>query len=233
MTRAPHRRTRPLLWRAIVTGGSTPLAEAIAVGLARFGVRVVVSGPVAERLDAVVVAVARIGGQALAVPGPIETLEQAGTTVASAIQAFGRLDLVIWITPFWNGGFIHEHSVAVWDRVLASNLREPFLLLRAALPHMRRQGAGQIVAVGSDSSLAAYARDGAYGVALHGLTVLMDVVRVENADHGIRVHVLAPGLAQTQPRDADGRPNLTHQDVADWVLPPQTPRRSASLSPSS
>lgn len=125
---------------AVVTGGSTPLAEAIAVGLARVGVRVVVSGPVAERLDALVAAVATVGGQALAVPGPIDTLEQAGALVASAIQSFGRLDLVIWVTPFWNGGFIHEHSVAVWDRVLASNLREPFLLLRTVLPHRAGRG---------------------------------------------------------------------------------------------
>lgn len=55
-------------------------------------------------------------------------------------------------------------------------------------------------------------------MALHGLNALMDLIRVENAEHGIRVHVLAPGLAQTQPQDADGRPNLTTRDVADWVL---------------
>ncbi len=203
---------------AVVTGGSTPLAEAIAVALAREGVRVVISGPVAERLDAVVAAVGAVGGQALAAPGPLETLGQAEALVANALASFGRLDLVVWVTPFWNGGFIHEHSVAVWERVLASNLREPFLLLRATLPHLREQGAGQIVAVGSDSSLAPYARDGAYGVALHGLNALMDAARVENADRGIRVHVLAPGLAQTQRHDSDGRPNLTHQDVAEWVL---------------
>lgn len=203
---------------AVVTGGSTPLAEAIAVALAHEGVRVVVSGPVAERLDAVVASVAAADGQAVAAPGALETLEQAEALVAGAITAFGRLDLVIWVTPFWNGGFIHEHSVAVWDRVMTSNLREPFLLLRAALPHLRGQGAGQIVAVGSDSSLAPYARDGAYGVALHGLNALMDAARVENAEHGIRVHVLAPGLAQTQRHDSDGKPNLTHRDVAEWVL---------------
>lgn len=203
---------------AVVTGGSTPLAEAIAVALAHEGVRVVVSGPVAERLDAVVASVAAAGGRAVAAPGALETLEQAEALVAGAITAFGRLDLVIWVTPFWNGGFIHEHSVAVWDRVMTSNLREPFLLLRAALPHLRGQGAGQIVAVGSDSSLAPYARDGAYGVALHGLNALMDAARVENAEHGVRVHVLAPGLAQTQRHDSDGKPNLTHRDVAEWVL---------------
>ncbi len=203
---------------ALVTGGSTPLAEAVAVALAMAGVRVAVSGPVAERLDSVTTAVTAIGGEAVAVPGPLDSLEQAQAVVARALEAFGRLDLLIWISPFWNGGFIHEHSVAVWDRVVEANLREPFLLLRAALSHLRGRGAGQIVAIGSDSSLASYPRDGAYNVALHGLNALMDLVRVENAEHGIRVHVLAPGLAQTQPQDNDGKPNLTTEQVADWVL---------------
>lgn len=203
---------------ALVTGGSTPLAEAVSVALARAGVRVAVSGPVAERLDSVTTAVTAIGGEAVAVTGPLDSLEPAQAAVARALEAFGRLDLLIWISPFWNGGFIHEHSVAVWDRVVAANLREPFLLLRAALPHLRGRGAGQIVAIGSDSSLAPYPRDGAYNVALHGLNALMDLVRVENAEHGIRVHVLAPGLAQTQPHDDDGKPNLTTEQVADWVL---------------
>ncbi len=202
---------------ALVTGASTPLAETVAVTLARLGVNVVVSGPWAERAEAVVAAARAIGGVALAVAGPLDTLEQAEAVVGAALDAFGRIDTMIWISPFWNGGFIHEHSVPVWDRVLAGNLREPFLLSRAALPVLRRQGSGQIVAIGSDSSLAAYPRDGAYNVALHGLNALMDLVRVENAEHGIRVHVLAPGLAQTQAADADGRPNLTTQHVADWV----------------
>jgi NAD(P)-dependent dehydrogenase (short-subunit alcohol dehydrogenase family) len=104
------------------------------------------------------------------------------------------------------------------DRVLAGNLREPFLLMRAALPVLREQGSGQILAIGSDSALGAYARDGAFNVALHGLNALMDLVRLENAEHGIRVHVLAPGLAQTQTHDADGQPNLTPADVAAWAV---------------
>lgn len=203
---------------ALMTGASTPLAEAIAVALAGQGVKVCVSGPWAERVEAVVAAVRGTGGEAVGAAGPLETLVQAEALVARAVHAFGHVDLVIWITPFWNGGLIHEHAVPVWDRVLAGNLREPFLLARAVLPELRRQGSGQIVAVGSDSSLGAYARDGAYNVALHGLNALMDLIRVENAEHGIRVHVLAPGLAQTQPQDADGRPNLTTRDVADWVL---------------
>jgi len=203
---------------ALLTGASTPLAEAIAIVLASQGVKLCVSGPWAERVDAVVAAVVGAGSEAVGVAGPLETLEQAEALVARAGEAFGAVHLVIWITPFWNGGFIHDHAVPVWDRVLAGNLREPFLLARAVLPVLRRQASGQIVAVGSDSSLGAYARDGAYNVALHGLNALMDLIRVENAEQGIRVHVLAPGLAQTQPLDSDGRPNLTTNDVADWVL---------------
>jgi len=203
---------------ALVTGGSTPLAEAVCVALAQQGVHVVVTGPLADRLDSLVAAVAAVGGQAVPVPGPLETPAQAEALVSAALGAFGRLDLVVWIAPFWNGGLIHEHSVSVWDRVLAGNLREPFLLMRAALPVLREQGSGQILAIGSDSALGAYARDGAFNVALHGLNALMDLVRLENAEHGIRVHVLAPGLAQTQTHDADGQPNLTPADVAAWAV---------------
>lgn len=203
---------------ALVTGGGTPLAEAVCIALAQQGIRLCVQGPLAERLDALVAAVAAVGGQAVAAPGPLDTLNQAEALVGAALAAYGRLDLAIWIAPFWNGGLIHEHSVAVWDRVLSGNLREPFLLARAVLPMLREQGSGQILAIGSDSSLGAYARDGAFNVALHGLNALMDLIRIENAEHGIRVHVLAPGLAQTQTHDADGRPNLTIADVADWVV---------------
>lgn len=203
---------------ALVTGGSTLLAEAVCVALAQQGVPVVANGPLADRLDSLVAAVAAVGGQAVPVPGPLETPAQAEALVSAALGAFGRLDLVVWIAPFWNGGLIHEHSVAVWDRVLAGNLREPFLLARAALPVLRDQGSGQILAIGSDSALGAYARDGAFNVALHGLNALMDLIRIENAEHGIRVHVLAPGLAQTQTHDAEGRPNLTTADVAAWAI---------------
>jgi len=102
--------------------------------------------------------------------------------------------------------------------VLDGNLRQPFLMARAVLPLFRAQKHGELLAIGSDSSLGAYPQDGAYGVALHGLNALMDLIRVENAEFGVRTHVLAPGVALTTERDSSGAPALTAAHVAEWAV---------------
>ena len=59
------------------------------------------------------------------------------------LSAFGRLDILILVSPFWAGGQIHAHSVTTWDRVLEANLREPFLMARAVLPMFRENKHGR------------------------------------------------------------------------------------------
>lgn len=113
---------------------------------------------------------------------------------------------------------IHSHNVKTWDMVMNANLREPFLMARAALPTLREQKHGEIMAIGSDSALGIYPQDGAFAVAMHGLTTLMELIRTENSEFGIRTHILSPGVAVSTPFDAEGKPNLTTNDVAEWVL---------------
>lgn len=113
---------------------------------------------------------------------------------------------------------IHEHNVKTWDLVMNANLREPFLMTRAALPTLREQKHGEVMAIGSDSAMGIYQQDGAFAVAMHGLTTLMELIRAENTEHGIRTHILSPGLAIDTPFDAEGKPNLTTTEVAEWVL---------------
>jgi 3-oxoacyl-[acyl-carrier protein] reductase len=133
-------------------------------------------------------------------------------------SVFGRLDILILISPFWSGGQIHNHSLKTWDLVLAANLREPFVMARTVLPVFREQKHGEIMAIGSDSALGVYQQDGAFAVAMHGLTTLMELIRAENTEYGIRTHILSPGLALNSPFDVDGKPNLTTDDVAEWAL---------------
>lgn len=113
---------------------------------------------------------------------------------------------------------IHSHSVKTWDLVMDANLREPFLMTRAALPFLREQKHGEVMAIGSDSALGIYPQDGAYAVAMHGLTTLMELIRAENSEHGIRTHILSPGVAVSAPFDAEGKPNLIPTHIAEWVL---------------
>jgi NADP-dependent 3-hydroxy acid dehydrogenase YdfG len=203
---------------AIITGGSTEVAGAVALALAHEGVQICLCGRQADLLEMAADKIKASGGVCLTRVSELDSLEAAESVMESALASFGRLDILILVSPFWSGGHIHNHSVKTWDLVLAANLRESFLMARAVLPLFREQKHGEIMAIGSDSAMGIYQQDGAFAVALHGLTTLIELIRAENIEHGIRTHILSPGLALDTPFDADGKPNLTTSDVAEWAV---------------
>jgi meso-butanediol dehydrogenase/(S,S)-butanediol dehydrogenase/diacetyl reductase len=203
---------------AIITGGSTELAGTVALALAKAGVNICLCGKQADLLELSANKIKEIGGKVISRVTNLESLEETQTVVEQTKTAFGGLEILILISPFWSGGMIHNHNVKTWDLVMNANLREPFLMARAALPHFREQQHGEIMAIGSDSALGIYPQDGAFAVAMHGLTTLMELIRTENSEFGIRTHILSPGVAVSAPFDAEGKPNLTAEHVAEWVL---------------
>jgi NADP-dependent 3-hydroxy acid dehydrogenase YdfG len=202
----------------IITGGSTEVAGAVALALAHEGVQVCLCGKQADVLELTANKIKTIGKTCLTIPSGLDSLEAAEAVMERARSAFGRLDILILVSPFWAGGQIHSHSVKTWDLVLNANVREAFLMARAVLPGFREQKHGEIMAIGSDSALGIYPQDGAFGVAMHALTALMELIRVENAELGIRTHVLSPGVALTMDTDSEGKPALTASQVAEWVV---------------
>lgn len=203
---------------AIITGGSTELAGTVALVLAKAGVNICLCGKQADLLELSAKKIKESGGRIISRVTNLESLEETQTVVEQTKTAFGGLEILILISPFWSGGMIHNHNVKTWDLVMNANLREPFLMARAALPHFREQHHGEIMAIGSDSALGIYPQDGAFAVAMHGLTTLMELIRTENSEFGIRTHILSPGVAVSAPFDAEGKPNLTAEHVAEWVL---------------
>jgi len=211
--------TNPLQGKtAIITGGSTELAGTVALALAKAGVNICLCGKQADLLELSAKKIKESGGTIISRVTNLESLEETQTVVEQTKTAFGGLEILILISPFWSGGMIHNHNVKTWDLVMNANLREPFLMARAALPHFREQQHGEIMAIGSDSALGIYPQDGACAVAMHGLTTLMELIRTENSEFGIRTHILSPGVAVSAPFDAEGKPNLTAEHVAEWVL---------------
>ncbi len=202
----------------LLSGGSTELAAGLALALARQGMRLALAGRGADLLELAAAPIRAAGGACLALVSELDTPESAAAVLDATLAAYGRVDVLIMVSPFWGGGLIHEHNVRTWDLVLNANLREPFLLARAVLPVLRAQKSGQIMAVGSDSGLGIYPQDGAYAVALHGLNTLLELIRAENSEFGIRVHSLGPGLTVTDEFDMAGQPNLLAAHVADWVV---------------
>lgn len=203
---------------AIITGGSTEVAGAVALALAQEGVRVCLCGRQADLLDLAAIKIKAVGGICLTRVSEFDSLEAAESVMEYARKAFDRLNILILISPFWAGGQIHDHSIKTWDLVLAANLREPFLMARAVLPIFREQKHGEIMTIGSESSMGIYPQDGAYSVAMHALTTLMQLIRAENTEFGIRTHILAPGVALTDDTDSAGLPALTVSHVAEWVI---------------
>jgi NAD(P)-dependent dehydrogenase (short-subunit alcohol dehydrogenase family) len=203
---------------ALITGGSTEIGETVAVALAQEGVKVCLCGHQVDLLEMAVEKVRLAGGECRSRVSALDSLDEAQSVVDEVLSALGRLDFLILVSPFWAGGEIHAHNVNTWDRVLAANLREPFLMARAVLPLFREQKHGEIMAIGSDSALGIYPQDGAFGVALHALTALMELIRVENTELGIRTHILSPGVALSAETNSDGSPVLTASHVADWAV---------------
>jgi len=203
---------------AIITGGSTELAGTVALKLAQNGVNICLCGKQADLLEMSESKIKESGGKCLSLVSNLGSLEEAEHVLHQTKSTFGGVDILILISPFWSGGMIHTHNVKTWDLVMDANLREPFLMARAALPFLREQKRGEIVAIGSDSAMGIYQQDGAYGVAMHALTTLMELIRVENAEFGIRTHILSPGVALTMDTDSEGKPALTVSHVAEWIV---------------
>jgi 3-oxoacyl-[acyl-carrier protein] reductase len=218
---------------AIITGGGTGIGRSIALALAREGVRVVVCGRRREPLAGVVEEITGAGGSGLAIQADVSQEGDVERLVQATVAAFGTVDILISNAGFAGASPIHEHSVALWDEMMAVHLRAAFLLARAVLPLMRTQHRGDIILTSSEAGLDYYVGYSAYGVAKHALNALGEFIQRENQDHGIRVMSLCPGMVATDAtKDMPGlrlEKCLTPEDIADLVLWLLTWRRSVKI----
>ena len=189
--------------RALVTGASSGIGREVAYRFAAEGARVVCAGRDPERTQATVDRVLADGGQAFAALGDVSTPDGAGGVVTACVEALGGLDALVS-----NAGIdaTEWHDVADWeveefDRILATNLRGPFLVARAAIPHMLRNEPpfrGSIVHISSVCAITVWAGDCAYDISKAGLNMLSDHIAVEYGAQGIRSNTLMPGVIRTE-----------------------------------
>jgi NAD(P)-dependent dehydrogenase (short-subunit alcohol dehydrogenase family) len=182
---------------ALVTGGGRGLGEATSEMLARHGASVVIGDFRHELAKRVADRLSRGGGKHLALPLDVGDPQQVDATVRAAIETFGRLDILVN-----NAGTdvtlpIDELSVEEIDRVLATNLRGPFLLSRAAFIQMKRQGGGHVVNIVSTAAKRAWANASVYHASKWGLLGLSHALHVEGREHDIGVTAIITGGMRT------------------------------------
>jgi NAD(P)-dependent dehydrogenase (short-subunit alcohol dehydrogenase family) len=134
---------------AIITGSTGGMGEGIARRLAHDGIAVVISGRRAVEGERVVSEIADSGARALFVRADVGVEADCVGLVHSALEHFGRVDILVnnaAITPAEPPG---EQSAELWDETFEVNLRGAWLCCREVIPALRRQGGGRIVNIGS------------------------------------------------------------------------------------
>jgi NAD(P)-dependent dehydrogenase (short-subunit alcohol dehydrogenase family) len=188
---------------AVVTGaGQTPgetigNGRAMAVLFAREGAQVLVVDRAANRAEETVGMIADEGGRATALAADVSKAADCAGVVEAALNRMGRLDILVNNVGIGGGDApAHVLEEAVFDRILAVNLKGAWLMCKAAIPAMRAQGGGAIVNI---SSLAAIAGgiQAAYEISKAGVNRLTTSIAVANARHLIRCNAIMPGLMDT------------------------------------
>jgi NAD(P)-dependent dehydrogenase (short-subunit alcohol dehydrogenase family) len=129
---------------------------------------------------------------------------------------FGRIDVLVHVVGGFAGGTpLHETDPKIWSQMLDQNLTSAFHVIRAAIPQMRKSGAGRFIAVGSYAAEQPHANIGAYVVSKAALVTLVKTVALENADRGITANLVLPGTMDT-PANRASMPNA---DRKQWVSP--------------
>ena len=188
---------------AVVTGGGQGIGRAVVERLVEEGARVVAGDIAAALLERLVVDLQPKAAGLVGVVGDVTEPDAARRLIGTAIERFGRLDILVNVVGGNRPGRIDELSEEAWDYVLRWNLRSTFLCTRAATPHMIQQRYGKIVCISSGARegtpwSAYYAGGSAYSTAKAGIHGYIRDVALELARHNINVNAVAPGPIDTE-----------------------------------
>jgi len=182
---------------AIVTGGARGIGRHYSLALAAEGARLMIADIAdgAELADAI--AHAQGAHSVASVVADVSDEPAVKALVAEAAERFGKIDILV------NNAAVYatlpeekctDIEAAAWDRVMAVNLRGPFLMVKHVAPHMMAQGYGKIINVGSATAFKGIPRFLHYVTSKGGIMAFTRALSRELGEHGIRVNTLAPGF---------------------------------------
>ncbi len=152
---------------------------------------------VARSLDELNKLESRVPGKIRAVQCDMKDTLAVAKLPEEAIDAFGRLDIVVNNAGIAPAGFFLEQSEQIWDDVMAVNVKAPAVLARAAGQHLVRQGSGKIINIASTSGILGKAMLVAYSSSKGALIQFTKALAAEWAKKGVQVNAIAPGAFET------------------------------------
>ncbi len=208
---------------AIVTGSSSGIGKATALMMARRGAALcVVANRNVEGGRATVEEIGADGGRAVFVQADVSVGADCGRVASAALEAFGRVDVLINNAGITRVKPLAEMDEAFWDMVLDTNLKSAYMLSRAVVADMLARGAGAIVNVSSVHAEQTVGRHAAYAASKAGMGAMTRALAMELGPKGLRVNCILPGTIDISLYPRDNRP----VDRVSW-----TPRTSEHQVP--
>lgn len=204
---------------ALVTGASRGIGRSIALMLARFQFRVVLTGRTAANLEETASLILQRtedpGAEPVVIPEDLADPAAPRRLVGEIQRTIGRMDVLVNNAGAVVAGPLESYTIEQWDTIMALNARAPFFLMKESLPLLRAARRGCIVNIGSVVSRAGYAGQALYTASKHALLGMTKATARELAPHGIRVHAVLPGGVNTD-MVRDVRPDI---DTSELISP--------------
>ena len=209
---------------AIITGAGRGIGRATALRFAREGARVVLFSRSPAHLDEIAAEIAHAGFPVLTIAGDVSSEEDVHALFQQAMQAHGRVDILVNCAGIVASQPFLEMDASTWDRVIAVNLRGTFLCCHEAFRIMAAQHSGVIVNLSSLSGIKGVEKFpglSAYNVSKAGVAGLTEILAVEGKPYNIRVCAVSPGAVDTEMlRQAAPhlKAGMTPDDMAEILL---------------
>jgi 2-hydroxycyclohexanecarboxyl-CoA dehydrogenase len=182
---------------AIVTGAASGIGRATALALACDGAAVAVADIDLPGARGVEAEIAAASGRALAVEVDVTENEKVRAMVASVLEHFGRIDILVSNAGWDRTGLFVDTDPAFWDRSIAINYRGHLACAHAVLPGMIERAFGRIVMVASDAGRVGSTGEAVYSGTKGAVIAFTKALAREVARQGINVNCVAPGLVDT------------------------------------
>lgn len=218
---------------ALVTGGSRGIGRAIAIKLAGLGAAVAICGRDAEKLRATAEELQAFTKQVFCQTADVTCAKEVEKFVSGAEKRLGPMGILVNNAGIGLFGPAHEKNEEEWDRVLSTNVKSVFLVSRAVVPTMIKEGGGDIINISSLAGRNTFAGGGLYCASKWAVQGLSGCMAEDLRDKGIRVSVICPGSVATEfsgRGTKDGSKALQPDDVAHAVAALLTQRQGSFMS---
>ena len=208
---------------AVITGAGRGIGKAIALAYAQAGANIVCAARSTVQIEQTVREIEARGGSSIAVSTDVTQFSQVLALFAAADAHFGRVDLVV-INAGTNEDrrAIEQSSETLWKQTVEVNLIGAYHTAKAAIPYLRRQGAGKIITIGSGVGRRAKAELSAYACSKAALAMLTRVLAIELAPDNISVNELIPGPVVTDlTKELAGKSKHVFGIEGEWIKQPE------------